>query len=271
MNKKLIPLIILGIAILLLIAFWSSITGTIGPAQRGVVFYKFGKGLDTENVYNEGFYFIAPWNTMHVINVQEQIIEEKDMSVLSSNGLPFTVDVTARFRPRFNKIGVLYQQFREDYKNNMVIPEVRSAVRKIIGNYTVEELYSTKRNEIQVEISKATGEVLQENHIELKAILLRAIKLPTQIENAIKKKQEEKQIAEAMKYKLDREQKEAERIIIEAKGRAEANEIVTNSITPALLKWKGIEATLELAKSQNAKVVVVGSGKDGLPIILGDK
>jgi regulator of protease activity HflC (stomatin/prohibitin superfamily) len=196
--------------------------------------------------------------------------EEEAMDVLDKNGLSISVDVTVRFYPLFEKIGYIHEKFNRSYVEKLVIPEVRSSVRQVMGRYSAEEIYSTKRAEVETAIKTETGLVLSANNIEMKALLIRSINLPAQIKKAIENKLEQEQEALAYQFRLDKEKSEAERKRIAAEGEAAANKIVNSSLTPALLKMRGIEATLDLSKSQNTKVIVIGSGEDGLPLILGN-
>ena len=132
------------------------------------------------------------------------------------------------------------------------------------------ELYATKRQEIETRIEMNTRTILDTNHVELKALLFRSIKLPVSIQKSIEDKLTAEQEAQKYKYLIEKEKQEAERRRIDAEGKAAANRILNASLTPNILKEKGIVATEELAKSSNAKVVLIGSSKDGLPIILGD-
>ncbi|MFV0267296.1 MAG: SPFH domain-containing protein, partial [Draconibacterium sp.] len=153
--------------------------------------------------------------------------------------------------------------------NVLVIPEVRSSVRQVAGRYSAEEIYSTKRAEVEQAIISETRETLGENFIDMKALLIRSINLPAQIKGAIEAKLQQEQESLAYEYKLTKETAEAERRRIEAEGIANYNRIINESLTDKILKQRGIEATQDLAESPNAKVVVIGSGKDGLPLILG--
>ncbi len=143
-------------------------------------------------------------------------------------------------------------------------------MRKIIGRFEPEELYSSKRDEVQQLIQEDLLKELENNYVELRATLIRDIALPEKIQNAIERKLQQEQESEEYKYRLQKETQEAERKVIEARAKAKANEIISASLTDKILRDKGIEATLELAKSPNSKVVVIGSGKEGLPLILGD-
>lgn len=260
--------ILVAVGFLIVILISSSSFITIKPGERGVIFRKFTSGLDRENIFQPGFHVIAPWNDMYVYNVKEQNSEE-GMDVLDKNGLSINMDVSIRFNPKYDRIGYLHEKFGVDYIRQLIIPEARSTVRRVAGRYTAEEIYSTKRSELESAIIAETAEVLGANEIEMKALLIRSINLPEQIKVAIENKLKQEQEALAYQYKLEREKSEAERKKIAAEGEARANKIINSSLTANLLKMRGIEATIKLSESPNSKVVIVGSGKDGLPLILG--
>jgi regulator of protease activity HflC (stomatin/prohibitin superfamily) len=238
------------------------------PGERGLIFRPFTTGLDKGNIHLPGFHIVAPWNDMHIYDVKEQKAEET-MDVLDKSGLKLIIDVSVRFNPIYDKIGSLHEVFGKLYINQLVIPEVRSSVRQVAGRYTAEEIYSTKRSEVEQTIKAETNKILDENFIDMRALLIRSISLPAQIQQAIENKLTQEQEFLSYQFKLETEKSEAERRRIAAEGESRANQIINNSLTPSLLKMRGIEATAELAKSPNTKVIVVGSGKDGLPIILG--
>ena len=268
MKKSTTFWVILSIVVIIALILSSATFVTIQPGERGVIFRKFTTGLDKEHIFRPGFKIIAPWNDMHIYNVKEKQ-EEESMDVLDKNGLNVTMDVSVRFNPVYDRIGYLHETFGKQYINQLVIPEVRSTVRRVAGRYTAEEIYSTKRKQVETAIKNETRKVLEDNYVDMKALLIRSIKLPQQIKNAIEKKLKEEQEALAYEYKLERERSEAERKKIQAEGEARANNIISQSLTPELLKMRGIEATLKLSESENSKVVVVGGGDSGLPIILG--
>lgn len=259
-----------GAIAILVIMFALNTFVIIQPTQRAVVFKKYGDGLDVENVLHEGLNIVAPWNDVIYFEVAEQKVEET-MDVLSQDGLSIQIDVSLRFRPNPEEVGYLYQAFRTDYIDNLIRPELRSTVRRIIGQYTPEELYSTKRLEIETKIKEETEMILKDNHVQLKALLFRSIKLPKTIQMAIEEKLQADQEAQKYNFLIEREKKEADRLRIAAEGKAAANRILSASLTDKILQEKGISATERLANSDNAKVVVIGSGKDGLPIILGNQ
>ncbi len=270
MNNRKLPIIILGIiAFIVVMALSSSLFYTISATERAVVFYPFGKGLDKDNVVGPGTHMKAPWNDVYVYKVNEMSSEE-NMDMLDKNGLSIHIDVTVRYYPIPERIGYIHEQFTTDYETVLVIPEVRSTVRQVMGRFTAEEIYSTKRAEVETAIKTETETILNKNNVHATAVLIRSIMLPEQIKVAIESKLQQEQEALAYQFRLDKEKSEAERKRIAAEGESRANNIINNSLTDKLLKMRGIEATLELSKSPNSKIIVVGSGKDGMPLILGN-
>jgi regulator of protease activity HflC (stomatin/prohibitin superfamily) len=256
-----------ALIVLLLIIFSSSTFKIVDAGERGIIYRPFGGGLDTEIVFGEGFHVVAPWNKFIKYNVKERTAEET-MDVLDKNGLSINVDVTVRYFPTHNALPFLHRTFGENYENQLVKPEVRSTVRQVMGRYTAEEIYSKKRAEVELAIIQEATKILNENFITTKAVLIRSINLPQQIKGAIEMKLQQEQESLAYEFKLEKEEKEAERKRIEAEGEARANKIINSSLTPSLLKMRGIEATLELSESQNAKTVIIGAGDGGMPLIL---
>ncbi|MDG2418724.1 MAG: prohibitin family protein [Saprospiraceae bacterium] len=269
-QGKLISFGVMGFfALVVLLTLSGSIFRTIQPGENAVLFKRFGGGLDTENVKGQGFLIIAPWNRLITYDTRTKEAFE-EMSVLSKNGLTIAVELSYRYQPITKSIGLLHEEIGPNYLEVIVKPEIRSATREVIGKYLPEELYSTKREAIQDEILERTKEKVGKKHIVLDEVLIREVALPASLKVAIEKKLEEEQLSFQFEFKLDRERKEAERKIIEATAKAEANRILNASLTSNILKDKGIEATLELAKSPNSKVVVVGGAEGGLPLILGN-
>lgn len=267
--KKVIPIGVIIFAIILLIVFWSRMTVTIEAGHGGVLFRTFGGGIDTSQTFGEGFHFIAPWNKMYVYETRQQEIAE-DMNVLSSNGLEIKVDVSAWYQPLWTDLGILHQRIGKDYLSRVVNPSLRSSARKVIGRYTPEQIYSTRRDAIQEEIFIETKKILDEKYVQLNQILIRSIILPPTIKTAIESKLRQEQEALEYEFKLEKAIQEAERQRIDAEGKARANRILSASLTDKILTEKGIEATKKLAESPNTKIVIVGNSKNGLPLILGD-
>ena len=265
--KSIIPIIFIGI--LALILFTKSAI-TIDSGEAGVLYKTFGGGVVTDKPpLGEGFHIIAPWNKVFVYEVRQQEAFEK-MDVLSSNGLDIKLDASVWFQPDFASLGKLHQEKSEMYKERILLPAIRSAARSVVGRYTPEDLYSSKRDVIQVEIFEETKKIVEDQYIQLNEILIRDITLPATIKEAIERKLKQEQESLEYEFRLITADKEAQKVRIEAQGKADANRILRASLTDKILQDKGIEATLELAKSPNSKVVIVGSSKDGLPLILGN-
>jgi len=245
----------------------STIFITIPPGHKGVLFKRFGGGVVTDKVYEEGFRIVAPWNTMEKYDVRLDEGFEK-MEVLSKNGLNIAVELSYLFNPVSTDVGFLHKEIGRTYVDKIIKPEIRSATREVIGKYLPEELYSTKREAIQDEIETMTKSAIAKKHLVLDKVLIRSVELPAKLRAAIEQKLEEEQLSFQYEFKLDRERKEAERKIIEAQAKADANKILNASLTDKILQDKGIEATLELAASPNSKVVIVGGQEGGLPLIL---
>lgn len=265
-QQKFIITLIIGFVAMVVI--WNTATVTIRSGEGGVLYRQFGEGTVTDETFTEGFHFIAPWNTMYKFNVRN--LEEKEtMEALSKNGLTIQMEMSVRYRPEQDKLGIIHKTIGQGYKEVIVMPEVRSSARNVIGRYDPEELYSSKRDVIQEEIFADVKIRLEEKNIILDAILIRGIELPPNIKAAIEKKLKQEQESMEYEFKIAKETKEAERKRIEAQGIKDFQDIVSEGISDKLLRWKGIEATLELAQSENTKVVVIGQGDDGLPLILG--
>jgi len=270
MNNQKLPFIILGvIGFIVVMALSSSLFYTISATERAVLFYPFGKALDKDNVQGPGIHMKAPWNEVYIYKVNEMSSEE-NMDVLDKNGLSIHIDVSVRYYPIPDRIGYIHEQFTTNYESVLVIPEVRSTVRQVMGRFTAEEIYSTKRAEVETAIKSETETILNKSNVHATAVLIRSIVLPEQIKVAIENKLQQEQEALAYQFRLDKEKSEAERKRIAAEGESRANNIINNSLTDKLLKMRGIEATLELSKSPNSKTIIIGSGKDGMPLILGN-
>lgn len=264
--------IIIGVVALLIIVwflFRSFIT--IDAGHAGLIFHTLGNGIDPEErALDQGFHMIAPWNKVIDYEVRRQEIFN-EMTVLSSNLLDIKMEATIFYQPQYDNLGHLELKWGRGYKEKMIMPAMRSVVREVVAQYLPEEVNTTKRELIQKQIEDRMEEKLQNNFIQLEDVLIRNIEMPPKLRASIEKKLQQEQESLEYEFRIARAEKEKQRLEIEAEGVRKFQEIVTMSITEDLLRWKGIEATLELAKSPGAKVVVVGSGKDGLPIILGNQ
>ena len=266
-NKLITFGILVFLGLILVTALSNSIFQTIGPGEKGVIFRRFAGGIDKDKVFGQGFHIISPWNTMYIYDVR--INENMEtMEVLSKNGLNIKCELSYRYQPIPAKVADLHDEIGEDYHRRIIIPEIRSATREVIGKYLPEELYSSKREDIQTEIYTRSKTAVERKFIILDAVLIRDITLPETLQAAIERKLKEEQEAFQYDFLLEKERKEAERVVIEARAKAQANDILNASLTNNILRDKGIEATMELANSPNSKVVIVGGADGGLPLIL---
>ena len=256
--------------VVVLLIFISKSAVTIGPGEGGVVFQSLGDGIDTETTYGEGFHLILPWNRMIVRKVRQQSISD-EMNVLYVNGLEVKVNGTIWYEPEFSNLGKLIKTKGEDYERELLDPAVNAAARSVVGRYTPEQLYSSKRDVIEQEILDEVQNILKDQYLMVKRVLVEDVKLPTTIRTAIETKLKQEQESLEYEFRIAKAQKEAKRQKIDAEGKAVANKILSASLTDKILREKGIEATLELSKSPNSKVIVIGSGKSGMPIILGNQ
>jgi regulator of protease activity HflC (stomatin/prohibitin superfamily) len=213
-------------------------------------------------------------------------------NAISKDGINMSATINIRFRLKRDAVPQLHQLVGPDYVKDLIVPEIGNRMREVIAEYTAEDVYSTKRAEIQDKIRKRAESALGEKMVEggeteeeagnspyriplyamlnLIDTLILGIELPTAVVDAINRKIEQYYIAEEYRFRVAREIRESERKKIEAEGVSEFQRIVSEGISDSYLRWRAIEATLELAQSKNSKIVVVGSGKDGLPIILGN-
>lgn len=266
--KGILPLVFLGILALI---FVSKSTVTIDAGEAGVLWKRFAGGVVTDQpALGEGFHLVAPWNTVIVYEVRQQELTEK-MKVLSSNGLDILLEATAWYQPKVTDLGHLHQTKGQNYLDRVLKPAMRSATRSVVGRYTPEQIYSSKRDIIQDEIFEETVKIVDKQYIQLNDVLVRDVTLPTAIKDAIERKLDQEQQSLEYEFRLITAQKEADKQRIEAQGKADANRILSASLTDKILQDKGIEATIKLSESPNSKVIVIGSGDSGLPIILGNQ
>ncbi len=239
----------------------------IRAGERGVLWKRFGGGVVIDRYYNEGTTIIFPWNTMTIYNTRIQV-ETRSFDALSQDGLVIQVETSVRYRPIRETLGLLHEHVGPNYVDVVLIPEVASAVRAIIAHYRQEELYTRDRLKLQQEIVNYLGEQTNDRWVKIDDLQIRSVALPERIKLAIESKLAAEQKAKEYEYILQSETQEAERKRIEARGIRDFQAVVSAGISDAYLRWKGIDATLKLAESPNAKVVVIGSGPNGLPIIL---
>jgi prohibitin 1 len=264
-SGGLLRLIGLGIAaFLIVILLFSSVT-RVGTGHVGVLTL-FGRV--TDETLGEGIHLINPLKTNNELSIQTQTIKES-ASVPSSEGLMMSLDTSLIYHLNPDRAAEVFQKIGSDYENVVVEPTLRSAIREATASHTANALYTGEREMVAKQILDQITQELSKRGLTVENVLLRDIQLPSTLKAAIEAKQQAEQESLAMNFRLQKETQEAQRKRIEAAGVRDFQQIVAQGITPSLLEWKGIEATENLAKSPNSKVVVIGNNKNGLPLILG--
>jgi prohibitin 1 len=256
-------LIIFG-ALIAIILLWASVAYV--PAGHVGVLTIFGRV--TGEVLSEGTHLVNPFKVNNTLSVRTQEIKET-AAVPSNEGLIMTMDTSLLFRLDPSKAPDVYRTVGPRYADVVVEPNLRSAIREVTASNSANALYSGEREKVARTIQQQLADNLRSRGVVIESILLRDIQLPPALKASIEAKQSAEQESLAMSFRLQKEKQEAERKRIEAAGIRDFQQIVAQGISPQLLEWKGIEATENLAKSTNAKVVVIGSQKNGLPVILG--
>jgi prohibitin 1 len=265
LGGGILRLIGIGVAaFILVIALFNCVT-RVGTGHVGVLTL-FGRV--TGETLGEGIHVINPLKTNNEMSIQTQTIKES-ASVPSSEGLMMSLDTSLIYHLNPDQASQVFQKIGADYENVVVEPTLRSAIREATASHTANALYTGEREMVAKQIFEQVNEQLTKRGLAVENVLLRDIQLPATLKASIEAKQQAEQEALAMNFRLQKETQEAQRKRIEAAGVRDFQQIVAQGITPSLLEWKGIEATENLAKSPNTKVVVVGNNKNGLPLILG--
>src|SRR5258708_5792873 len=265
-GSGLLRLVGLGIAaFLLVILFFSSIT-RVGTGHVGVLTL-FGK-VQEGGTLGEGIHLINPLKTNNELSIQTQTLKES-ASVPSSEGLMMSLDTSLIYHLNPDRAAEVFQKIGADYENIVVEPTLRSAIREATASHTANALYTGEREMVGKQIYDQVSTQLKERGLTVENVLLRDIQLRATLKAAIEAKQQAEQESLAMNFRLQKETQEAQRKRIEAAGIRYSQHIIAQRVTPLVLEYKGIEATENLAKSANSKVVVIGNSKNGLPLILG--
>lgn len=250
------------------------------PGEAAAYWWMFAGGTDIE-MRDEGLRVKWPWDRVYIYDIRMQQ-ETRTFDALSNDGLPIEVEVSIRFRLHRHALGMLHKHVGPDYVETLVIPELGAHVREEIARFRPDELYGHQRELIQTTILEQVGLEMrldyeleedvppqQEMLVYVEDVLIRNLELPPQVAAAIESKLTQEQRMLEYDYRLEKEDKERQRKAIEAEGIRAFQDIVTGGISEPYLRWKGIDATLALASSTNSKIVVIGAGEDGLPLILG--
>ncbi len=259
----LIVLVACGLGLALL---WNRIVITVQSGEAGVL-YRWVSGTEMSRIYGEGLHIIWPWNRMYIYNVRLQT-KERNYTMLTKDGLPIELQIAVRYKPDLRLLPLLHVTVGPEYLDKVVFPETEAVLRRSVGQYTPEEVYTSRLGFLEsVVISSLTS--VEDRYVIVDNVLVRNVELPAAVRLAIERKLTLSEEQKAYKYRLEIEQKEAERKAIEAEGIRKYQDIVKRSLTEDLLRWQGVQATKELATAPNSKTVVIGAGKDGMPLILG--
>ncbi|MCI5224488.1 MAG: prohibitin family protein [Candidatus Electrothrix sp. AR4] len=258
---------LLGIILTLsTVIFWKRIVIWVDTGEGGVLYRPFQGGTVTDQVFTEGIHLLLPFNNMTHYNARIQIIRHK-FDVLTNRGLPVTLKIAVRYRPIFELLGVLHQRVGPDYPNKIILPQIESVLRKGLGTHSPEEIYTNKNLLLTSLIRRAIEEVGRK-FVIVDDIIIREVRLPAGVKAAIENKLVEEQRFLSYNFRLQAEKQEAERKRIEAGGIRDYAKNIAETMSEKVLRWHGVQATLKLASSANAKVVVIGGGKNGLPLML---
>ena len=291
------------IGLLIVVVLWPYVIITVPSGSVGVLWKRFngldlycwcwvGRGtvLDPRELREEGLHIIWPWDKLYLYNLRLQSTQQT-YNAISKDGVNVKAQISVRYQLLHNSVAVLHKFIGPDFLTSVVNPEIGSQARQVISQYTGEAVY-TSREQIQKQIRDATQKSLAANlnklvqpeameqpdpkhyndflqdAIQILDTLVLSIELPPDIVAAINRQTEQYYMIQEYKFRVQREAEESKRKQIEADGIAAFQKTVSQGISESYLRWRGIEATLLLSQSPNAKVVVIGSGKDGLPIIL---
>ncbi len=302
-----LPSVSVGFLALLLtaVALWPYMVITVPSGHVAVLWHRFlgfdtycwcftdrGTVLNPRELREEGLHVIMPWNSLYIYDLRLRSRPEV-YHAISKDGVIVTAQINVRYQLLHDALGVLHKFVGPDYFDSIVSPEIGSQARQIISEYTAEEVY-TSRDKIQTQIRETTQRTLAEklnklvqpaameesdpqhyldflqDSILILDTLVLSIDLPPEIVAAINRQTEQYYAIQEAKYRVQREAEESQRKMIEANGIAAFQQTVSKGISDSYLRWQGINATMALAQSPNTKIVIIGSGKDGLPIILGN-
>ena len=256
--------ILVGIGLVfLIILLWASVA-YVPPGSVGVL-TSFGRV--TGDILPEGTHFVSPFKINHVLTVRSQSREEHT-STPSSEGLNLEMDTSLIYRLNKERAADVFQKIGTNYDSIIVEPNLRSIIRDVTAGHSANTLYSSSRKQVEDEILQGLRASLEPRGIIVENILMRDIQLPHALRASIETKQQAEQESLAMSFRLQKERQEADRKRIEAQGIHDFQQIVAQGISAQLLQWKGIEATESLAKSPNAKIIVIGNAKNGLPLVM---
>lgn len=246
----------------ILTAFWHTILIPIKTGEQGVYWSRFFGGT-SDAILREGTRLKFPWDEIYIYDTRMQYVAENTI-LLTRDGMELNVDWSARYYPMRDTLPELHRTIGPDFARKIVVPQIVGALREIIGNNTAEQVYTGDEDVLLKDIRSFAHKHLDPYKIMLDNFVILRLDLPKPMQNSIIEKQINEQTMLAYRFRLLAEEEERKRKEVEARGIRAFEEI---SKIP-ILQWKGIEATKELAKSQNAKIIIMGSGQNSLPILL---
>ena len=270
---------IVGIAVIVLGILFSAVK-VIDPGKVGVQVL-FGKVQD--EVLESGLHIIDPLVEVTIFSIQTenytmsaksnegQVEGDDAIRVLSSDGLEVTIDLSVLYKINPSKAPYILQNIGIAYEDKIVRPVTRTAIRDNAVNYQAVDLYSTKRQEFQYKINKTISDNFAKNGLEVQQILVRNITLPATVRASIESKIQAEQDAQKMQFVLQKERQEADRKRVEAQGIADYQKILSTGLTDKQLQYQSILAQKDIALSPNTKIIIMGGGGKGNPIMLSDK
>ncbi len=264
------------VLLIILVLFWHSIVHTVPSGSVGVVWYRFLGGTDTDGYAGEGVKLTFPWDDIYLYSARPQRVDV-DVPVLTKEGLAVSISITLTVMINPDTVGLLHKAVGPLYVELMVQPTVIAATRAMFTNFGVENIYNLGHEEIEIRLRKEVERRLGDKNLNyyfgekllnVAQLSLRIVTLPSIVSTAIEDKIAAEQSAKQYRFMVEKEKLESERKEIEAMGIKRFQEIVTPTISDQYLKWRGIDATLQLAQSPNSKIVVIGNGNsNGLPLI----
>jgi regulator of protease activity HflC (stomatin/prohibitin superfamily) len=297
--------VLLMTGLLAVVVLWPYVVITVPSGRVGVLWKRFngldlycwcwvGRGtvLDPRELREEGLHVIWPWDKLYLYDLRLQS-STQTYNAISKDGVSVGAEISVRYQLLHNSVAVMHKFIGPDYMTSVIAPEIGSQARQVISQYTAQEVYTSRetiqkqiREDSQRSLAANLNKLVQpeameqpdpkhyndflQNAIQILDTLVLSIELPPDIVAAINRQTEQYYMIQEYKFRVEREAEESKRKQIEADGIAAFQKTVSQGISESYLRWRGIEATLLLAQSPNSKVVIIGSGRDGLPIILGN-
>ena len=248
---------IAGFMLLALVVLWQRVIYVVPAGGAGVMWQMFFGGTVTDYVYGEGLHIMFPWDRFTVYDTRVQVVES-DFTTLTNKGLAIELKLTIRFHPDYDTVALLDQRVGKEYVSKVVKPTVESVLRRYIGREEPESIYTNKEGVLSSIISRAIAET-SEQFVSIDDVIIRQVVLPASLRDAIGTKLIYQQQAEGYEFRLVGEKQEAERKRIEAQGISDSQNIIKQGLTPELLRWEAIRVEGEIAKSANAKLLIMNS------------